>query len=460
MRKNSLILLVLFLFLSSYADASSFYISDDETVYLIVNPDKGVEKTIVVDWIRVEGKGDYIVYDIGDSLENIEKVLGDGNVSVQGDRIEISGKVNGLTDIYYRGETSKLPPVSLKLRYFLNGKKISYQEAVGKKGTLRIEFNLENKKLNNIRINNSIEEVYTPFIAIINGSIPVSKVKDLKLSEGGMKMVIGSNMNFNLMLMPQPKVSGWLEVNMDKISLSPIQIVILPSSPTIPSLTETIDKFTGSISQLDQILDFQQKLLKQMAGEIKQARENNGIKDIDKVLDNIEYDRDNIKKDETIMDELSKYLSDTYGRNEEFISYLKEINNPKSLDMAKLLEKDQERLKTMILNVDSIKKDIKNVLQTLQNIDIDSIKGLIGNLERIEMSLNAIAEGGVVGFVMIPGLNMLREGIEGGKKEIDVTKEKMKILGDLAKGYNTFIGKPQGAKNSGIRFIYYIKFES
>jgi hypothetical protein len=314
--------------------------------------------------------------------------------------------------------------------------------------------------LNSVRIDNSVEEVYTPFIAIINGSFPASKVKDLKLSEGGMKMVIGSNMNINLMLMPQPKVSGWLEVTMDKISLTPIQIVILPSSPTIPSLTETIDKFTGSISQLDQILDFQQKLLKQMAGEIKQTRESKSVKNIDKALNEIEYDRDNIKKDEAIIDEFLKYLSDTHKRNGEFISSLKEMNDPKCLEIAQLLEKDQEKLKTMIQKVDTIGKDIKSIFKTLQDIDVDSIRSLFGSMERIEMSLNAIAEGGVVGFVMIPGLNMLREGIKEGKKEIDVGKDKMKVLSDLAKDYNTFIGKPENAKKSSMRFIYYIKFES
>jgi hypothetical protein len=138
---------------------------------------------------------------------------------------------------------------------------------------------------------------------------------------------------------------------------------------------------------------------------------------------------------------------------------LKGINDTKSLDMIGLLENDQKRLKIMITKLTEIKKDLDNLLTTLEGIDVDGIKGLMNSLERIEMSLNAIAEGGVVGFVMIPGLNMLREGIKGGKTEIDVTKERMKVMSDLAKKYDTFIGKPQDAKNSSVRFIYYIKFE-
>jgi putative membrane protein len=459
MRRISAILLVLFLLVSSLASANGFYVSDDETVYLIVNPDKGVEKTIVIDWIRVDGNGDYTVYDVGSGLEDVKKILGDGSVVVENNRIKVSGKVDGFADIYYRGETSKNPPVTLSLRYFLDGKRIGYKDVIGKSGTLRIEFLLENKLPHYVRINNSLEEIYTPFIAIINGSLPTSRVKELKLSEGGTKTVIGSNMNFSLTLMPQPKASGWLEVSMDKISFSSIQIVVIPSLPTIPSLTETINKFTGSITQMDQILDFQQKLLKQMAGEIKQQRESKGLKNTGEVLDNIGSGIEGVKKDEVNIDEISRYLSDAYNRNEDIISILKGINDTKSLDMIGLLENDQKRLKTMITKLTEIKKDLDNLLTTLQGIDVDGIKGLMNSLERIEMSLNAIAEGGVVGFVMIPGLNMLREGIKGGKIEIDVTKERMKVMSDLAKKYDTFIGKPQDAKNSSVRFIYYIKFE-
>ncbi|MGC9064159.1 MAG: hypothetical protein ACP5JL_05720 [bacterium] len=460
MKKYSTILLSLFLFLSSYARANGFYVSDDETVYLIMNPDRGIEKTIVIDWIRVKGNGNYSVYDVGDGLEDIRKILGDGSVTFQSDKIKFSGKVTDFADTYYRGETTKQPPVILDVRFFLNGKKTTYKGAIGKKGTLRIEFFLENKLSHYVKIGTSLEEVYTPFIAIVNGSFSASKVKELRFSDGGMKTTVGSNMSVSLTLMPQPKTSGWIEVDMDKVSLPPIQILVIPSLPTIPSLTETINRFTGSISQMDQILDFQQKLLKQMAGEIRDERESKGMKNTEGILDNIRISLESIKKDKASVDDLSRCLSDTYNRNENIIFLLKEINDPRALDTVALLEKDQERLKDMMKKVADMRKDLDSLSITLKGIDVDSIKGLIGSLERIEMSLNAIAEGGVVGFVMIPGLSTLREGIKGGEKEIDITKEKTKIMGNLAKEYNTFIGKPKNANDSSVRFIYYIKFES
>lgn len=429
-------------------------ISDDETVYAITRPDGSIEKTVVVDWIRIEGNGEYTVYDTGTGLSNIRRLLGDAKVSLSSNRVKIEGKVSGISDIYYRGDTKKKLPLSLSIDYYLNGQRATYETAKGKRGTLRIELTVKNNLQRRVRIGNGEEEVYLPFTAIITGNFPSSKIRDIKVSEGGGISVAGSNINVTIMGMPQPIFRCWLEINMERIELSSLQIAVVPSSPALTDLVKGFSNYIGSIEQMDQILKFQQDLLRQMSQEIKTSIEGSNI---ETSLDDISKMREKLNRQEDIINEILKTVTRMIDRNSKMISLVKKMGNNREL--LDLLEEDRKELEAVQERLSTFKSNNKELSKFFSDIPVDSIRNVMNSLSRIQMSLNAIAEGGFVGFVMIPGINMVREGIKTAKQEIEKSKEKMDILEMLAKSYDTFIGKPSNAKKSSVRFVYHIKFE-
>ncbi|MCX7795224.1 MAG: hypothetical protein N2380_01695 [bacterium] len=444
---------ILFLYNIPPSFSSSISVSDDETVYAITDSNGSIKKTVVIDWIRVEGNGEYTVYDSIVGLRNVRKLLGDGKISVDGNNVKIEGKVDGISDVYYRGETDKKLPVSLSVAYYLNNKKIQYKDAKGKNGTIKVEFVLKNKTINRVKIKNELEEVYTPFTAIITTNFHASKIKDIRVSSGGTVATAGSNITVNLMGMPQPDFKGWIEISMDKISLDSIQIVLIPSSPALAGLLNSISEYMSGIEQIDQILKFQQDLLKQMAQEIGVAVNGNNQ---EKSLDNIGKIKDSLDMQIKSLNELDKSIDRMIERNKKMINLTKDTNNE---GLLSLLEEEKKELEILKSKIKSLKESSLEMYRLSSDIPLDSIKNIIASLSRIQMSLNAIAEGGAVGFVMIPGLNMVREGIKTAKSEIEKNKEKMNVLERLAKKYNSFIGRPRNAKKSNVKFVYHIKFE-
>lgn len=446
------LLSILLLYNIPLSFSNSISVSDDETIYAITNPDGRIEKIVVINWIRVEGNGNYVVYDNASNLKNVRKLLGDGRVSLEGNKVKIEGKVNGISDIYYRGETDKKLPVSLDVAYYLNKKKVQYRDAKDKNGTLKIEFTLKNRAVNRVKIKDRIEEVYTPFTIIITTNLPASKIKDIRVSSGGTVTTAGSNITVNIMGMPQPEFKGWLEVSMDKISLGSIKVVLMPSSPALAGLLNSIGEYMSGIEQIDQILKFQQDLLKQMAQEIGITLNNGNVEDS---LDNIGRIKDGLDAQIKLLDGLDKDITRMIERNRKIISLAKE-NNKGLLD---LLEEEVKDLESLRSKIKALKESSMEIYKLLLDIPLDSIKSIIASLSRIQMSLNALAESGTIGFVMIPGLNMVREGIKTAKSELEKNKEKMDILERLAKNYNSFIGRPNNAKKSSVKFVYHIKFE-
>jgi len=450
-------MILIFLLISSspiLSFSNSISVSDDETVYIITDPTGSVDKIVVVDWIRVEGNGSYTVYDRASGLRNVKKLLGDGTLTASEGRVKIEGKVNGISDIYYRGETDKRPPVSLGINYYFNGKKVQYKDVKGKRGHLKVEFTLKNSTLNRIKIGDNLEDIYTPFTVIITTNFPASKIKEINVSGGGTVATAGSNITVNLMGMPQPKFKGWLEVSMDKIELDSIQIVIMPSSPTLAGILNSISEYMSGIEQIDQVLKFQQDFLKQMAQEIGSAV-NNG--NPERSLSNIDNIRERLNIQAKTLEDLDKNLDRMIERNRSIISLIRDKDTDETL--LNLLEEERKDLESMKARLRALKKDTLEMYKLSSDIPLDSIRGIVASLSRIQMSLTAVAEGGAVGFVMIPGLNMVREGIKTAKSELEKNKEKMNIMEKLAKGYNSFIGKPENAKKSSVKFVYYIKFE-
>ena len=133
-----------------------------ETVYVNADPDGNVEKITVSNWLRNSGGAD----DLDDYtiLNDVKNVKGDEEYTKNPDGT-ITWHTGG-KDIYYQGETSQHLPVSVKVSYYLDGKKMSAKEIAGKSGKVRIRFDYINNSYERMKIKDKEYTIHTPFSAV------------------------------------------------------------------------------------------------------------------------------------------------------------------------------------------------------------------------------------------------------------------------------------------------------
>ncbi|MBR4627482.1 MAG: hypothetical protein IKO47_07275 [Ruminococcus sp.] len=164
----------------------------DETVYVVCDSDSSIKHIIVSDWI----KNAPALSSIKDStiLTDIQNVKGDETYELS--EGGITWKANG-NDIYYRGNSSKELPVTVKMKYYLDGVESSPADIIGKSGHLVIRWEFTNNVKVTKDINGRKKDVYVPFLCasaavfnsekFVNAQISSGKV----LSDGNRLIVVG-----------------------------------------------------------------------------------------------------------------------------------------------------------------------------------------------------------------------------------------------------------------------------
>lgn len=173
--------------------ASESTADKEETVYVKTDAN-GEEKTIIVsDWLK-NFSGEEKIKDATD-LTDVENVKGNETFT-RGKKHNITWNANG-NDIYYQGSSDKNLPVSMKVTYYLDGKKIEPKKLIGKSGKVKIHYEYENHSEVTKTINGKQTTIYTPFTmitaAILNtDNFSNVKVKNGKvISDGSKHIVIG-----------------------------------------------------------------------------------------------------------------------------------------------------------------------------------------------------------------------------------------------------------------------------
>lgn len=140
-------------------------LSKEETVYVTADASGNVTKVIVSDWLKNAGR-EASLSDVSD-LKDIENVKGDETFTQDGNRL--TWQTAG-ADIYYQGTTNKALPVSMDIRYELDGKQISPADLVGKSGTLSMTVSYTAADL--------------PFTMITAMMLPVEHFQNVALDNG------------------------------------------------------------------------------------------------------------------------------------------------------------------------------------------------------------------------------------------------------------------------------------
>ena len=154
-------------------------VSKAETVYVNIDNTGSVENISVTDWLHTD-KGEVCVEDASD-LKNIENIKGDTLPVTKDGAIEWNMTD---TDLYYSGTTDKKPPVSIKIDYFLDGKKISPDKLAGESGKVKIEVSMENNMSKKYKIDGKEHKIYLPVLVVGGFIMPEAEYSGIQIKNG------------------------------------------------------------------------------------------------------------------------------------------------------------------------------------------------------------------------------------------------------------------------------------
>lgn len=110
-----------------------------ETVYSVLNSDGSISDTIVSSWLHDEDGINNIKETL--NLTDVKNIKSNEKPSKDGNTYTWNAKGN---DVYYEGTGTKQLPVSVKLRYELDGQEMSAKDMEGKSGHLKLTISFTN----------------------------------------------------------------------------------------------------------------------------------------------------------------------------------------------------------------------------------------------------------------------------------------------------------------------------
>ena len=141
------------------APVSTFALTKDE-----------VEKTVVNNHIFNLDKGE-----VNDDTE-LKKILNiNGTEKFSKDGNLLTWNSTG-KDIFYQGSSDKELPITVDVKYYLNGKEMSAKKMAGKKGEVKIRLSFKNNIYSN--------GLYTPFVVTMGTTLSNKENTNIEISNG------------------------------------------------------------------------------------------------------------------------------------------------------------------------------------------------------------------------------------------------------------------------------------
>ncbi|NPV88151.1 hypothetical protein HPY42_01310 [Coprothermobacteraceae bacterium] len=223
-------------------------ISDYENVYVIQKSSGEVKKVISVDWIRVEGEGDYTIIDPVTAGSSPQLLLGDAAITKIDNGVEIRGRSYGLADVFYRQEVNKAPPFVLRLDIYNKGSKVQWEDLAESTGTIDIVVTFENQYKDG--------DLYMPWLVNMNLSLDGRSVRDLAVQNGRV-MQLGSKLSalLTLQCIDESVTASISYVAVLKtepnLSISVMPVLMTPTVPNLAELGKLSDGLAAAAKGID-----------------------------------------------------------------------------------------------------------------------------------------------------------------------------------------------------------------
>lgn len=190
---------------------SVFALEKEETVYTNLNYNGKGKNISVVNRLTYQGQKEITDETNLKKILNIngkEKYIKNGNI--------LTWKTNK-KDIYYEGKTEKGLPITMDIKYYLNGKKMSPKKLVGKKGEIKVVIDFENHE----KTTYQGKTIYTPFVVTVGTMLDNIKNTEIQVESG---KVISTGTKSMIVALASPGLAKSLPLerfkNLDQISFS------------------------------------------------------------------------------------------------------------------------------------------------------------------------------------------------------------------------------------------------
>ena len=140
------------IFCELFQTTEVYALTKEENVYAKLNESGNVKNISVSEHLY-----DYNGNKINDktSLKDIENVNGNEKFTQNGENL--LWETNG-DNIYYKGTYEKDLPISVNVKYYLDGEEKNVNDILGKKGNIKIVLNYKNNSYKNMNINGKTEK--------------------------------------------------------------------------------------------------------------------------------------------------------------------------------------------------------------------------------------------------------------------------------------------------------------
>lgn len=366
---------------------TSFALEKEETVYSKLNYDGSVKSTIVTEHL-INKEKENSLSDLTD-LENITNINSNSKFNLKNN--SITWQANG-KDVFFQGITQKKLPITISIKYYLDGKETSLKDLIGKKGHIDINFDYQNILSNTVNINGQDQTLYTPFLIATVTNISSKYNSNVVVTNG---KVIDNGLGYMAICLSTPGLYESLEISeLEKLNHVTISFdttkfetssIYMVATPKIFDLTDLnifdkLDQVYGKIDTLqvtmNQIQSGSEKLLTNL--EILSDGNNQVAFNLNLVLDNLEkINNGSIELDEglnQILANLNQTLA-SFGNMDEKIA---SINT--------LIEKNNQTI-NILSNIKNIYND--NNLANMTILDIQNISDEYVSVEQKQQLITA-----------------------------------------------------------------------
>lgn len=472
-------------------DKTTQNVTKTETVYVNINSKGAVTQQTVTDWLHTDIP-QVRVYDRTDlDVTKIQNVKGDTLPIVnKADKKEIMWNMDS-TDLYYTAPSKKKLPVSIGIKYYLNGKEMSAEEIAGQAGKVKIDFTFNNTYTKAVKVNGQTKKMYLPVLVLGGLVLPESEYSGITVKNG---RAIGDGTNEIVMLYSVPGLSESLEISTN--SLKGYGNIELTNKASVTAKTDCfeVDNFyfavipiasldfdfdaSGQVDSLQSALQVLKSLMSTLESiDINQlmntlSSNSANISELSGVINNAVTVYDSNQKllnalTNTLTTEnintLKKLLNDlndeqlknsiTTLTNSAFLKSLMNIG-----ELAEDLEKAQPIIDQLsaLMNDSEIQRSIDNLDETVRTInelqyEIEKNRNLINSLGAMMSDKNVDAITNVSRILANSDLNLADYGIVVNDTDAFVALSEAWL--NVGEGYKIFTDAASSA-STNIAFIY------
>lgn len=387
-------------------DTAAGSVTKTETVYVNLKANGDVSKVSVSDWLHTD-KNEVYVDDMSD-LENITNVKSKVTPVTDGEKLRWNMPD---TDLYYSGTTDRELPISVQLKYYLDGKEIKPEDLAGKSGEVKIDIKMINNASKDGFVNGKKHKVYLPMLVVGGMVLPegtfsgVTVKNGQSIGDGSKEIVVFTGMpGFSESLGFSEKDLGDLgglvigseasvTATVENFSLGNLYFAALPIASLNLDIAapETVDDLKSTLAALKTFQNALNKI------------------DPDKLLYSMITDKDKVT---TLMNTLTKTI-EVYKKNQNLVKMLGKYATPENA----------EAIKTLLESLND--PDVQNALKILAD---PTVQKLFNKLPGIMEGFEAV----------LPLLNEMQADLAKPevKAELDNLPETMKTLSEISDTLN------------------------